>query len=237
VTASLAYAVGIGERPQRWNLRVYANGRTRTVGVARGRALSVGGPRTNRSFDWSPQEDSLAFFDGQVLYAVRGNELVELSDASEIADIRSTSSRRGFGTYERYVRFSPSGRFIAVGLGGAVGVFTADGGLTRVFPAIFRAWSGDSALLAVGLENGAPSLFLYPVEDGGARIVEKGFKGGIVLNPSDRWVAYAEGESGRKEVIFRGTDGSALARVALPFRPVVVGSLSTAGKFSTVAWP
>src|SRR5918994_195781 len=86
-------------------------------------------------------------------------------------------------------------------------------------------------------QAGASSPFLYPVEDGGARIVEKGFKGGIVLNPSDRWVAYAEGESGRKEVIFRGTDGSALARVALPFRPVVVGSLSTAGKFSTVAWP
>ena len=233
---SLAYLERAGRAPATWRLKVLTGNHSQTVGTFRTPSPSLSGPKLNWTFDWSPSGE-LVFLKDRSLFRFRSGRAVERLGTRNA--LRAIEAMAGdYGTYQRLCRFSPDGSLMAVAIGGAVGIFHADGRLVDVVQGLFRGWAGNSGVLTVQVVRRLPpSLFLHPASRGSARqLIDKGHKVAVITDPAGEWFAYPDSE-GEHSLVFRRPDGSVLGRVSLPFRPGLVEAFSSDGRRSQPTWP
>jgi len=180
------------------------------------------------------------FLSGLDLYDFANGRAALVVSSKSLQAVEALARENGGGLQTRTVRVSPDGRYVAVALGFAVGIFDRTGHTVRVVPGIFRGWAGNEFVLTVIVAGvrpqGVPSLAVWPLRDTGQRsVVETSFKVPTVSSPDGDWFAYADPE--RRDVVFRLEDGTLLARNEVGFSPAVVAASSPAGPISTSPWP
>jgi hypothetical protein len=237
---ALAYLVGPDAHPTAWRLRAWTGDRPRTVARSRSAAPSLGGAATTQSFGWEPGGDALVFLDDAGLFrvATRGGgapeELASSGGLAPLIDagVHAVGNRPG-AEHERFLRVSPDGRHVAIGVGAAVGVVALDSdSLTRLIApgeATLRGWVGSRRILAVAGDRRSLPLSLFPVRGSrGQRILDRCL-GPLVADAAGRWFAYARG-SGRMS-IWR-PDGSVAKAINLPFHPSAIAAIDKNGRVS-----
>src|SRR5437667_1113936 len=157
--ATLAYMIRSDPASGPWMLNVYDGGSSKSFAT-----LSSAYPSTgHQTFAWAPVKPELVFVDGTSVYRYDGAGTSILGQPGSLDPVQTLSASRGFTIADPHVRFSPEGRFIAAGLGGATGVLDRNGSLLRVEVGGFDDWAGNSGVLTLAAEP-LITLRLHPLD-------------------------------------------------------------------------
>jgi hypothetical protein len=232
----LAYLVRTPETSF-WTVGVYGSGEARVISTFAAAVTTVHW----RTFVWSPTTDVLVFLAGDELMRYSDASLRRVVAASTIAKIAAKGTAGGASRYWRDVSFSPNGRFLAVSVGLATGVYTTAGRRLRLVPGELAGWSGNSGIAVIDKRHGIIRLLQYPIRSGHGRLLLDHFKNNVYSDPAGRWYAYpnriTEGADPRtyRQLFFRTPGGRLLRRVTLPFIPRVLVAVGSDGRIAPPA--
>jgi hypothetical protein len=220
---NLAYVLQSRKTP--WALRESLGGSSRKVAELRGAVPSLSG----NNFAWVPNRNAILFLDGYSGFRVESGRVNSLDFPDEVVTAFKESVKHGHAADARLCRFSPNGRLLAVGIGGATAVFAASGELIRVVQGPFRGWAGNTGVLTVEPDAASnPALFLNQVADNRARrLIKDHFKEAIATDPGGKWFAYVD--TTRFAVVFRSPSGAAIREVPFQFAPFMLAARSAGG--------
>jgi hypothetical protein len=206
--ATLAYMIRPNPASGPWTLSAYRGGSSKSVATLNSPFPSI----DYQTFAWAPDKPELVFVDGTSVYHYDGAATSILGQRGSLDPVEALSASRGFDISDQHVRFSPDGRFIAAGVGGATGVLDRDGSLVRVEVGGFDGWAGNSGALTLAAEP-VITLRLYPLDGSPSRVIATRFKGQVATDLAGRWFAYLEyQDSSIQTLVFRRSDGTVIRR-------------------------
>lgn len=220
-----------------WAVGVYEGGSARTI-----HTFTAAVPTVHwRTFVWSPTANVLAFLAGDELMQYTDGAVRRLLSASSVATVMAEGTARGTSRYSRDVSFSPNGRFVAVSVGLATGIYTRAGRRLRLVPGEFAGWSGNVGVLVIDKRRLVISLYQYLIRGGRGRLLLEHFKNNVYSDPAGRWYAYpnrfTDGADPRtyRQLFFRVAGGRLLRRVTLPFIPRPLAAVAVDGRIALPA--
>jgi hypothetical protein len=226
--ATLAYMIRSDPAAGQWRLNVYDSGSSKSFAT-----LSSAYPSTaHQTFGWAPDKPELVFVDGTSVYRHDGAATRILGQPGSLDPVEALSASRGYDIPDPRLRFSPDGRFIAAGIGGATGILDRDGSLIRVEDGGFDGWAGNSGVLTLAAEPTTITLRLHPLDGSPSRVIATHFKSQVATDLAGRWFAYLEYEgSSIQTLFFRRPDGTVIRQRQLArIFPQLVAAVSADGR-------
>ncbi|MDQ3956657.1 MAG: hypothetical protein M3285_14060 [Actinomycetota bacterium] len=228
----LAYFVRTKRNTELWDLYVYDGAGSERVSRTTGPAQS--GATKNRSFDWSPDGDTLAWIHQRSIQVYDQTGTRRLTEKGALTPV----IRRIEGNSKvQALRFSLDGELLGVGIGYGAGIFDADGDAIAYVRGIVRGWAGNVGLLTARPYRGAPSLLLHrAVPDSSPELIQKYSKQPVITSPDGDWFAYLHPHQ-RDELVFRAPGGRLINQVDLDLRAGTPGAIGADGRFKAPPWP